>query len=65
MIHPSNHTKAQGEATSLKRDREKQVRDTMRKGYEEMATLNLSLSKLYFEVEREVETYYDQTTESE
>lgn len=65
MMHPSNHTKAQIEETSLKQDTEKQVQDTMRKGYQEMAALNLSLSKLYFEVEREVESYYDQATESE
>lgn len=64
MIHPSDHTKVEA-GTSLKHDTEKQVRDTMRKGYQEMAALNLSLSKLYFEVEREVESYYDHATESE
>ncbi|MHC1748489.1 MAG: hypothetical protein AB9856_08925 [Cellulosilyticaceae bacterium] len=39
--------------------------DTMRKGYKEMADINLSISKLCFEVEREVETYYDRIAECE
>ncbi|MEG0320208.1 MAG: hypothetical protein RR448_02570 [Niameybacter sp.] len=64
MVHPSDRTKVEV-GTSLKHNKEKQVLDTMRKGYQEMAALNLSLSKLYFEVEREVESYYDHATECE
>lgn len=37
----------------------------LKKGYQEMADINLSLAKLCFEVEREVESYYDCVVESE
>jgi CopG family transcriptional regulator/antitoxin EndoAI len=37
----------------------------LKKGYKEMADINLSISKLCFEVEREVEFYYDYIAESE
>lgn len=64
MLNPSYHTKAGAEA-SLKHNTDKKVLNTMKKGYQEMASINLSLSKLYFEVEREVETYYDHAAECE
>ena len=38
---------------------------TMKKGYQEMAEINLSISKLYFEVESEAESYYDRIAECE
>lgn len=37
----------------------------MRKGYKEMAAINLALSNLYFEVESEAQSYYDRIAESE
>ncbi len=39
--------------------------NTMKKGYQEMAEINLSISKLYFEVESEAESYYDRIAECE
>ncbi|WP_069999469.1 hypothetical protein [Cellulosilyticum sp. I15G10I2] len=44
---------------------EKKQISTMKKGYQEMAEINLSISKLYFEVEREAESYYDRIAECE
>lgn len=41
----------------------KVIRNKMKKGYRDMAEINLSLSKLYFEVESEVESYYDRIAE--
>ncbi len=38
---------------------DKNLLKTMKKGYLEMAEINLSLSKLYFEIEREAQSYYD------
>lgn len=38
---------------------------TMKKGYKEMAEINLSISKLYFEVESEAQSYYDRIAECE
>lgn len=32
---------------------------TMKKGYKEMAEINLSISQMYFEAESEVASYYD------
>jgi hypothetical protein len=37
----------------------------MIKGYQEMAKINLELSELYFEAEREVECFFDQIAECE
>lgn len=51
--------------TSRQRYKEKEDLITMKKGYQEMADINLSLAKLCFEVEREVESYYDCVVESE
>jgi len=44
---------------------EKKQLNTMEKGYQEMAEINLSISKLYFEVESEAESYYDRIAECE
>lgn len=51
--------------TSKQRYKEKEDLMTMKKGYQEMADINLSLAKLCFEVEREVQSYYDCVAESE
>lgn len=64
MLNPSYVAKA-NEKTSIKHDTDKKILNTMKRGYQEMADINLSLSKLYFEAEREVESYYDRTAESE
>ena len=37
----------------------------MKKGYKEMAAINLALSNLYFEVESEAQNYYDRIAECE
>ncbi len=37
----------------------------MKKGYKEMAAINLALSTLYFEAESEAQSYYDRIAESE
>lgn len=37
----------------------------MKKGYKEMAAINLALSNLYFEVESEAQSYYDRIAECE
>lgn len=37
----------------------------MKKGYKEMAAINLALSNLYFEIESEAESYYDRIAECE
>lgn len=39
--------------------------DNMKKGYKEMAAINLALSNLYFEVESEAQSYYDRIAECE
>ena len=39
--------------------------ESMRKGYKEMAAINLALSNLYFEVESEAQSYYDRIAECE
>lgn len=39
--------------------------NTMKKGYKEMAAINLALSNLYFEVESEAQSYYDRVAECE
>ena len=44
---------------------EKKQASSMKKGYQEMAEINLSISKLYFEVESEAESYYDRIAECE
>ena len=41
------------------------VLDTMKKGYKEMAAINLALSNLYFEIESEAQSYYDRIAECE
>lgn len=64
MIDKRTHTKANMKA-SEKNNPDKNVLSTMKKGYQEMAAINLSLSKLYFEAESEVETYYNRITECE
>ncbi len=61
--HP-NHIRTNTKA-STKYKPDKKVLTTMVKGYQEMADINLSLSKIYFEVESEVDTYYDRIAESE
>lgn len=43
----------------LKKTKEQKEIDTMKKGYKEMAEINLSISQLYFEAESEVASYYD------
>lgn len=53
------------------KERRKQIPDskeelrTMKKGYKEMAEINLALSNLYFEVESEAQSYYDCIVECE
>lgn len=37
----------------------------MKKGYKEMAAINLALSTLYFEAESEAQSYYDRIAECE
>ncbi len=64
MPESRGNTKANGLETP-KGDPSKIKIHTMKKGYQEMADINLSLSKLYFEVEREVESYYDRIAECE
>ncbi|MBP3886406.1 MAG: hypothetical protein J6F30_01940 [Cellulosilyticum sp.] len=39
--------------------------NNMKKGYKEMAAINLALSNLYFEVESEAQNYYDRIAECE
>ncbi len=39
--------------------------NTMKKGYKEMAAINLDLSNLYFQIESEVQSYYDRIAECE
>lgn len=39
--------------------------ESMRKGYKEMAAINLALSNLYFQIESEAQSYYDRIAESE
>lgn len=39
--------------------------NNMKKGYKEMAAINLALSDLYFEVESEAQCYYDRIAECE
>ncbi|MBE6023615.1 MAG: hypothetical protein E7231_10330 [Cellulosilyticum sp.] len=39
--------------------------NNMKKGYKEMAAINLALSTLYFEVESEAQSYYDRIAECE
>ncbi|MGL4798365.1 MAG: hypothetical protein ACRDDX_01785 [Cellulosilyticaceae bacterium] len=64
MVMQHINTKANTKASG-KNNADKCVVNTMKKGYLEMADINLSLSKLYFEAESEVETYYDRITECE
>lgn len=37
----------------------------MKKGYKEMAAINLAISHMYYDVECEVQSYYDRIAESE
>lgn len=60
----NSNTKANTKA-SRKYKNDKETLSTMMRGYQEMADINLSLSKIYFEAESEVETYYDRVAESE
>lgn len=39
--------------------------ESMKRGYKEMAAINLALSNLYFEAESEAQSYYDRIAESE
>mgnify|MGYP000888639812 CR=1 FL=1 len=39
--------------------------DIMIRGYQEMAEINLAISRMCFEVEREVESFYNRLTECE
>lgn len=43
----------------------KEKLDTMIRGYQEMAEINLAISRMCFEVEREVESFYNRLMESE
>ena len=60
-----NHTRANTKASMKNRMDKNNEWHTMVKGYQEMADINLTLSKIYFEVESEVDTYYDRIAESE
>lgn len=42
--------------------RKRGIREQMRKGYIEMAQLNLAIAKELFSTEQEVEKYYENTT---
>lgn len=64
MTSVKNSCKANDKASN-KRYNDKENLITMKKGYQEMADINLTLAKLCFEVEREVESYYDCVAESE
>lgn len=44
---------------------EKKKIDIMIRGYQEMAEINLAISRMCFEVEREVENFYNRLTECE
>lgn len=43
----------------------RQIQDTMIRGYQEMAEINLGLSEFCFEAEREVEQFIEQIAECE
>ncbi|MGL4736042.1 MAG: hypothetical protein ACRCW2_01190 [Cellulosilyticaceae bacterium] len=64
MTHSETITPARGQSSS-KKQKAKVEMNIMKKGYQEMADINLSISTLCFEVESEVETYYDRIAESE
>lgn len=64
MLNPS-YCSGANEESFIDYNTDKKMLSTMKRGYQEMAAINLSLSKLYFEAEREVEFYYDHTAESE
>lgn len=63
MTKSKSNIKASDE--KAKKELEKEQLTTMKKGYQEMAEINLSISKLYFEVESEAESYYDRIAECE
>lgn len=58
MANTKQNFKANDKTSDIRYD-DKENLITMKKGYQEMADINLSLAKLCFEVEREVESYYD------
>ena len=64
MTDLKGNTKVNNQDTHEERE-ENQNLVTMEKGYKEMAYINLALAKLCFELEREVESYYDCVAESE
>ncbi len=44
---------------------DKAILKMMQRGYLEMADINLSISNLYFQIESEVQSYYDNIVECE
>ncbi|MGL4345143.1 MAG: hypothetical protein ACRCTE_08100 [Cellulosilyticaceae bacterium] len=64
MTHGQDVTQASSQSC-FKKPKIKADMNIMKKGYQEMADINLSISTLCFEVESEVETYYDRIAESE
>lgn len=64
MTQNESITQASSQSSS-KKPKIKCDMNIMKKGYQEMADINLSISTLCFEVESEVETYYDRIAESE
>ena len=64
MARLCGDTKGNTQAAELDA-KEKLLIDKMKKGYAEMADINLALAAQCFEVEREVECYYDQIAECE
>lgn len=64
MIRSEKVTEADSQSSS-KRQKLRYDMNIMKKGYQEMADINLSISTSCFEVESEVETYYDRIAESE
>lgn len=64
MTRLTSAAKANDKESKLKSAKDEAL-TSMRKGYKEMADINLSISKLCFEVEREVEYYYDRVVECE
>lgn len=64
MTRSTGDTKANNRASKKKYVEDANL-DIMKKGYKEMANINLSISKLCFEVESEALYYYDRVAESE
>ena len=61
-------SRSEFEVTKEKREQIPKINEEfnmMKKGYKEMAAINLALSNLYFEVESEAQSYYDRIAECE